>query len=427
MKDYPIASLAKCTTIAALCSLAAMATSCQKDTEGLKPADAQANVDQKRVTAQELNDIRQTFEASGLAQKLTDRKPTTGSATALEWQPQWQKAFKVQGAVHIPLLYKASNNTLHSFSNAKRFLVTGGPTFAIATYVFPSSQAATAAEDSPAFIDGFTGQLAQRELSKDRLRLMDMDHGRLRPSPKKEVGQDGTAAKTNDDCVYFTECHWIGSCPSSDTPNTAVTYGSQDCPEPGGEACRYNWGGSWMNYGTTTTSTGDCSGDPQGTFPNGWYKITARHSGMVLDVPGSTTTNNTQIVQWFDGNVNSGVSSNQKWYVTFEGNNLYSIKSRSSELASMNQVLAVQGASVDHAAVVIQDYTHTWAAPQWGQLWRLDDLGGGYYSLRSGSNINTLVAVLGAYTHAGAPLILWSKPFWQETGNEQFLFTPVAP
>jgi hypothetical protein len=57
-----------------------------------------------------------------------------------------------------------------------------------------------------------------------------------------------------------------------------------------------------------------------GIIANGTYRIVARHSGKVVDVQGTATTDGANVHQWtyYGGN-------SQRWTVTHLGNNVYQI------------------------------------------------------------------------------------------------------
>lgn len=291
--------------VAALCGVAVLTSSCQREVDTLTPAAGLAIG--ATVTPQEVAAIRQTFVAAGYTAKLNDA--SADGQRHHQWQPQWNSSFKADGAVFIPLTLPDKK-----LGNAKHFLVYGDNLFFFGLYIFPSAQAAALAEDSPAFLHTFTGKLAVRQLAADRSRLYVYTQGRVQPStPGAGKGNQTEGCKTT-----YT-CYWEGEC-STGIPNTENLENDGSCATPQGPPCSSGQGSWYLWLSTSITRCDpDIPDDPHDQpldkdIEMGVYKITALHSGLVLDVAGGSTADGAQVLQWFDQG-----SENQKWVVYPEG------------------------------------------------------------------------------------------------------------
>ncbi len=141
---------------------------------------------------------------------------------------------------------------------------------------------------------------------------------------------------------------------------------------------------------------------------SGYYEIINLNSGMVLESPGWSTNNGTDMDQWHgDGN------PNQQWSIMDQGSGNYEIINRNSNLA-----LEVYWASTNNGAVV--DQWSPWNGPN--QLWNITDLGNGAYSM---VNVNSKLAleVFGSSTSDGGGIDQWN--FWYGP-NQEWLLVPVG-
>jgi YVTN family beta-propeller protein len=111
-------------------------------------------------------------------------------------------------------------------------------------------------------------------------------------------------------------------------------------------------------YGTAVTTPGTFSGT---------YKITARHSGKVLDVNGGAVADGTNVQQWTDNG-----STAQQWIITATTDGYYKLvcKATGKALEVSNNSLADGGN--------VQQWTYSGAN---SQQWRIEDAGGGYYKI----------------------------------------------
>ncbi|MGF1206419.1 RICIN domain-containing protein [Streptococcus infantarius] len=137
------------------------------------------------------------------------------------------------------------------------------------------------------------------------------------------------------------------------------------------------------------------------------YKITAKHSGKVLDVARGAKTASANVQQWNDTN-----GTNQKWTVVDTGDGYYKLVSENS-----GKVLDVASAATYDGANVQQwDDTNGTC-----QRWKIIDAGNGYYKLISAVSGKALDVAYGD-TKAGA-----NVQQWYETGgdNQKWQFTKV--
>ncbi len=144
---------------------------------------------------------------------------------------------------------------------------------------------------------------------------------------------------------------------------------------------------------TATPSTGGFSGE---------YTITARHSGLALDVQGAATANGAPIQQFTPNNTDA-----QKWLIEPTSNGYYKLTAKCS-----NKVLDVKGISTASGEIV-----HQWEFVNGdNQQWKIEDLQNGYYKLTA-KHSNLSLDVSGASTDVGASIIQWP---WNGNYNQQW-------
>lgn len=137
------------------------------------------------------------------------------------------------------------------------------------------------------------------------------------------------------------------------------------------------------------------------------YKITARHSGKVLDVARGAKNAGANVQQWDDTN-----GTNQKWTVVDTGDGYYKLVSVNS-----GKVLDVASAATYDGANVQQwDDTNGTC-----QKWKIVDNGDGSYKLVSAVSGKVLDVARGA-TNAGANVQQWSDT---NGTNQKWEFTKV--
>ncbi|MFI3835589.1 cellulase family glycosylhydrolase [Streptococcus equinus] len=137
------------------------------------------------------------------------------------------------------------------------------------------------------------------------------------------------------------------------------------------------------------------------------YKITARHSGKVLDVARGATNAGANVQQWDDTN-----GTNQKWTVVDTGDGYYKLVSVNS-----GKVLDVASAATYDGANVQQwDDTNGTC-----QKWKIVDNGDGSYKLVSAVSGKVLDVARGA-KNAGANVQQWSDT---NGTNQKWEFTKV--
>ncbi|MBJ6359767.1 ThuA domain-containing protein [Paenibacillus sp. GCM10012307] len=141
-----------------------------------------------------------------------------------------------------------------------------------------------------------------------------------------------------------------------------------------------------------------------GLVDGGQYRITAKHSGKVLDVAGFSIADGGTVHQWTWNN-----TSNQKWKVDALGGGYY-------KLTSVNS-----GKSLDVAGVGTGNGVNI---QQWGysggqnQQWLIEDIGGGYYKIAA-RHSGKAVTVNGSSTADGAGIYQWD---WLDTDNQKWKF-----
>jgi hypothetical protein len=135
---------------------------------------------------------------------------------------------------------------------------------------------------------------------------------------------------------------------------------------------------------------------------SGEYTLTARHSGLVLDVQQAGIANGTPIQQYTSNNTDA-----QKWLIEYVGNDYYKLTARCS-----NKVLDVKGISIANGEIV-----HQWDDVNGeNQKWKIEDLQNGYYKLTA-KHSNLALDVSGASTAIGASIIQWA---WNGGYNQQW-------
>ncbi|MCR6640618.1 MAG: RICIN domain-containing protein [Sporocytophaga sp.] len=117
-------------------------------------------------------------------------------------------------------------------------------------------------------------------------------------------------------------------------------------------------------------------------FQNGVYKITAKHSGKVLDTNGSSVQQ-----QNYTG------SSSQHWRIQNLGASFFRITNIES-----GKVIDINGASRDAGAKAIQ---YNWN-DAYNQKWQIIDCGDGYHRLVSVNTLGKALQISGASDAAGA-------------------------
>ena len=163
-------------------------------------------------------------------------------------------------------------------------------------------------------------------------------------------------------------------------------------------------GGKMLKGQIGLTSTRPTPPDPSQTIVNGTYNIVSRNSGMLLDVYGQQTADGSTVDQW----AYSG-GANQRWSVTYMGNNQYQIVGVQSVKA-----LEVYGASKSDGAKV-DIYSVNGGS---NQLWTINATSGGYYTI---TNVNSgmLLDVSGGSTANGAAIDQWA---YNGGNNQQWAF-----
>lgn len=158
-----------------------------------------------------------------------------------------------------------------------------------------------------------------------------------------------------------------------------------------------------------------CSSQSAEPVNAGRYLIAAQASGMVLDVPNSSTEGGTRIVQWTINSMERP-SPNQVWrLVQVSSNNQWKIFSEHSKLC-----LDVNGKSHDNNASIIQWSDNGSSASN--QIWSFVPEGEGY-RIRSWES-GKLITVFGISTEKGARLAQFEK-LPQQPQNQIFYLIPV--
>jgi len=139
-------------------------------------------------------------------------------------------------------------------------------------------------------------------------------------------------------------------------------------------------------YGGVVTS------DPVVLDPAVRYRVTAAHSGQVLDVTGGSLADGTQIIQWPPHG-----GDNQSWSFEPMGTGLYRIRSTIS-----GKCLDVSGEDTANGAAVIQHDCHD----RMNQRWRIQSATGGGVTITAEHSGKVLDIAAGSLAN-GAPLIQW--------------------
>ncbi len=139
---------------------------------------------------------------------------------------------------------------------------------------------------------------------------------------------------------------------------------------------------------------------------SGNYEIVNANSGMLLDVPGASTSNGANMDQWTGNN-----GSNQQWTLTSLGGGQYEILNAHSGLA-----LEVYNQSTSNGAAVDQ-----WS--YWGgasQKWTLTSLGGGLYEI---VNVNSglPLEINGQSLSDGGSVDQWS--YWGGASQKWYILS----
>lgn len=131
--------------------------------------------------------------------------------------------------------------------------------------------------------------------------------------------------------------------------------------------------GTWLNGIDHNVTIGIDGGVSTGK----WYRIVNQNSGKAIDVPASSTSTGTELIQY-----TPSTGNNQQWELIDAGNGYYYIRSRVSGLN-----MDVYGASISDGAKIIQWTSGTGD----NQKWKFIDLGNGYYNIeckKSSKNID---------------------------------------
>ena len=159
-------------------------------------------------------------------------------------------------------------------------------------------------------------------------------------------------------------------------------------------------------YGTTAETK------TLGLYPGTTYRISARHSGKLLDIAGgpAATANGSNVQQW----TNNG-KTNQQWILVDAGGGYYALVSVSS-----GKALEVNAwSTVDGGNVILWPYN---ATPN--QQWRIESIGDGYYRLLNRHSGKALDVSGGAgMIDDGANIQQW-EPNGQT--NQHWQFTRVT-
>lgn len=144
---------------------------------------------------------------------------------------------------------------------------------------------------------------------------------------------------------------------------------------------------------------------------NGTYNILARHSGKGLDIPGYSTTANTQLHQW---EVIGDGGPNQQWVVTLEPDGFYQLKSVHS-----GQVVDIRNAATSDGTSVVQNPDTNADS----QRWQITATSDGFYRLSPKLRVSRALDINASSTSNGAIAQLW-----QYGGglNQQWRFRPVG-
>jgi GH35 family endo-1,4-beta-xylanase len=147
-----------------------------------------------------------------------------------------------------------------------------------------------------------------------------------------------------------------------------------------------------------------------GEITDGVYKITAKHSGKVLDVNGNSTANNATVHQWqYLG------QTNQKWRVERQSDGTYKLTAQHS-----GKVLNARNSGTANGTK-IQQYTWNNSC---AQKWWLEPRSDGAKTIRSTCS-DKVLDVSGVSLENGAPLQLWSSD-GDASRNQGFIFERIG-
>ncbi len=152
----------------------------------------------------------------------------------------------------------------------------------------------------------------------------------------------------------------------------------------------------------TSAQNGDATFRPIGTSGGGTgttSRLQFRHSGKCADVSGVSTADGARVLQW-----SCHTNANQRWQQRVSGGTITLVAQHSGKCLDVANASTANGAA-------IQQYTCNGSA---GQQWTREDMGGGYFRLRSRLS-NRCVDVSGASTADGGTLVQWDC----HTGSNQ--------
>ncbi|GGH75827.1 rhamnogalacturonan endolyase [Filimonas zeae] len=139
------------------------------------------------------------------------------------------------------------------------------------------------------------------------------------------------------------------------------------------------------------------------------YNITARHSGLKLDVLSASTANNAAVIQATP----ASTAASQQWVVAATSGGYYTLKAVHS-----NKNVDITGASTANGIGVIQ-YNPSTAN---NQQFAIVPVGGGYYQLRP-RHSGKCIEIPGASTASGTAA---QQNDCSGATHQQFVFTPVS-
>jgi hypothetical protein len=170
-----------------------------------------------------------------------------------------------------------------------------------------------------------------------------------------------------------------------------------------GSTMALGWQSSWTLDVTTGTWTG--ATNPGATSGAGTDRITASHSGLLLDVSGSATADGSKIIQWSDTG-----GSNQRWRLARLTGNVYTIAG-----AGSGKCLEVPGQSAT-PGTRLDIFTCNGGA---NQQWALTNTGTSTYQMVNLASGQVADVVSGATT-TGAEVEQWAN---NGGGNQKWSFT----
>jgi ricin-type beta-trefoil lectin protein len=140
-------------------------------------------------------------------------------------------------------------------------------------------------------------------------------------------------------------------------------------------------------------------GSPSFAAFGGYYKLVARHSGLVATVQSASTADGANVFQYAYG----GANTNDEWQLTDIGSGYYTILARHS-----GKAMTVQSASTANGANIFQ---WTYGGTNTNDEWTLVDVGSGYHRITNrhsgksaevagGSTANSANIQQNAYTGA---------------------------